>query len=69
MRCLRNTIAVRGKKWYWCLFTRMRDMIVINAHLVYNRCNENNSLSVKEFRRQTAGTYLKKGLEKGSTRG
>jgi hypothetical protein len=47
----------------------MIDMTVINAHLVYNRCNENNSLSVKEFRRQIARTYLKKGLERKSTRG
>jgi hypothetical protein len=58
---------MRGKKWYWCLFTRMIDMIVINSHLVYNRCNENNSLSVKEW--QIARTYLKKGLERRSTRG
>jgi hypothetical protein len=64
----KHKIAVHGKKWYWCLFTRMREMNVINAHLVYNRCNENNSLSVKEFRRQIARTYFKKGLER-STRG
>jgi hypothetical protein len=65
----KHTIVVRGRKWYCCLFTRMRDMTVINAHLVYNRCNENNSLSVKEFGRQIAKTYLKKDLERTSTRG
>jgi hypothetical protein len=54
----KQTIAAHGKKWYWCLFTRT-DVTVINAHLVYNRCNKNNSLSVQEFRRQTARTYLK----------
>ena len=65
----KHTIAVRGKKWYWCLFTRMIDMTVINAHLAFKRCNENNSLPVKEFRRHIARAYLKKGLEIRSARG
>jgi hypothetical protein len=55
----KHKIAVRGRKLYWCLFTRMIDMTVTNAHLVYSRWNENNSLSVEEFRRQIGRTYLK----------
>jgi hypothetical protein len=35
----KHTTAVRGKKWYRFLFTRMTGMTVINAHLVYNRWN------------------------------
>ena len=63
----KHAISVRGKKWYWCLFTRM--VTVINSLLAFNRYNENKSLSVKEFWRKIAGTYLKKSLESRSMRG
>jgi hypothetical protein len=34
----------------------------------YNRCNENNSPSVKEFRRQIAGIYLNKRFRKNNNK-
>jgi hypothetical protein len=66
--CLRNNCCA------W------KDMVLVSFHKddkydcykcspVYSRCNENNSLSVKEFRRQIVRTYLKKGLESRSKRG
>ena len=28
-------VSIRGKKWYWCLITRMLDMAVVNSHILH----------------------------------
>ncbi|XP_066258244.1 piggyBac transposable element-derived protein 2-like [Euwallacea similis] len=55
------SIAIRGKKWYWCLFTRIIDMAMINSFLLYRRVNGKNSITLKDFRREIAISYLKLG--------
>ncbi|KFM60345.1 PiggyBac transposable element-derived protein 2, partial [Stegodyphus mimosarum] len=57
----KHSIAIRGKKWYFCLITRMIDMAVVNAYLIYKRIHR--SMSIKDFRRYIAVTYLKKGAD------
>ncbi|KAF0308538.1 PiggyBac transposable element-derived protein 2 [Amphibalanus amphitrite] len=54
-------IAIRGKKWYWCLLTRMIDMTVVNAWLLHKVCTPNGKaqLSQVEFRREIAISYLR----------
>lgn len=54
-------IGIRGKKWYWPLFTRMIDMAVTNAWLLYRHLHGSKSLSCLEFRRAVAISYLKRG--------
>lgn len=55
------SIAIRGKKWYWCLVTRIIDMAVVNSYLLYKQVQGRNAISLKDFRRQIAVTYLKLG--------
>lgn len=57
----KHHISVRGKKWYWCLFTRMIDMAIVNGCVLYNMIHEGNKLSIKEYRREVAYSYLKSG--------
>ena len=46
-------IKVRSKKWYWCLFTRILDMAILNSCLLYSRINKNKLTSI-EHRRNIA---------------
>ena len=57
----KHRIAIRGKKWYWCLVTRMIDMAVVNACIIYRLIHGPNSISTKDFRRAVALSYLQKG--------
>lgn len=57
----KHAIAIRGKKWYWCLFTRMIDMAVVNACTIFKLMHGPNSTSMKDFRRAIAVSYLKLG--------
>ena len=56
-------IAIRGKKWYWCLLTRMIDMAIVNAWMLHKVCTPNgkDQLSQLEFRRDIAVSYLRLG--------
>ncbi|XP_045107573.1 piggyBac transposable element-derived protein 3-like [Portunus trituberculatus] len=51
-------IAIRGKKWYWCLLTRMIDMTIINSWLLH-RLVSDEPITLLEFHRQIAVSYLK----------
>lgn len=57
------SIAIRGKKWYWCLLTRMIDMAVVNAWMLHKVCtpNSKDQLSQLDFRRDIAVSYLRSG--------
>ena len=63
----KHRIAIREKKWYWCLVTKMIDMAVVNACIIYWLIHGPNSISAKDFRRVVAISYLQKGHEKRVT--
>lgn len=65
----KHSIAVRGKKWYWCLVTRIIDMAVVNAFLLYRKIHGKKSISIKDFRRALAVYYLKLGHGKRTLKG
>ena len=35
-------VGIRSKKWYWCLFTNLLDITVVNAWILYNIANPTN---------------------------
>ncbi|KAI4471911.1 transposase is4 [Holotrichia oblita] len=55
----KHGIAIRGKKWYLCLFIRIIDMAI----------KGNNSMSIKQFRRDIAISYLKLGIAMRTRKG
>jgi DNA excision repair protein ERCC-6 len=65
----KHTIAIRGKKWYWCLFTRMIDMAIVNVYALHKIVHNNSTLSIKDIRRQIARTYLSLGKDTRVARG
>lgn len=52
----RYRIAIRSKKWWWCLFTWMVDVSIENAWYIYNRAG--NATPQLAFRRDIATAYL-----------
>lgn len=52
------SISIRGKKWYWPLFTRIIDMAVTNTFVILNKLGPTN---IKDVRRNIAVPYLKLG--------
>ena len=54
--------SLRGKKWYWPLFTRVLDMIVINAWIIHKFLHTGKEqLNLVSFRRAVCVPYLKLG--------
>lgn len=49
-------IKIRGKRWYFPLFTNAIDVSIENAHALY--CLANEKISLLEFRRQVTKQYL-----------
>lgn len=49
-------IKIRGKKWYFPIFTNLIDMTVVNAHVLYTLAG--NKIPLLDFRRIIARTYL-----------
>jgi hypothetical protein len=49
-------IGVRGKKWYWALFTRMIDMTLV--WLLYTHTHGTDSLDLLSFKRAVTVPYL-----------
>lgn len=54
----RYRIAIRCKKWWWCLFSWMLDVSIENAWYIYNKAEHN--IPQLSFRREIATTYLTK---------
>lgn len=50
--------AIRGKKWWWVLFTYMLDLAVANAWRLHNLTND-TKLDQLQFRRYIARHYLR----------
>jgi len=49
-------INVRSKKWWWPIFSWLIDVTVQNAWILHRR--ENKSISLLQFRREIARTFL-----------
>lgn len=49
-------VSIRGKKWWWCLFTWMLDVAVQNAWLLARK--KNPKLTQLNFRRDLVMAYL-----------
>ena len=55
------SVGIRGKKWYWPLFTCILDMTMVNALIIYKFVNANDKevMSLLDFKRQVCVAYLK----------
>lgn len=49
-------ISLRGKKWWWCLFTWLIDVTIQNEWILYEKTG--GILSQLEFKRDIVQTYL-----------
>lgn len=61
-------ICIRGKKWWWVLFTYMVDLSISNAWKLHSLCNE-NKMPLLLFRRHIARTYLRESTRQLKKRG
>lgn len=52
----RYRIGLRGKKWLWCLFTWLIDVLIQNALILHKKSGGN--LPQLEFRHDIVKTYL-----------
>lgn len=52
-------IGIRGKKWYWPIFTWLLDAALQNSWVLYNRARK-CKISQLKFKREIANIYLKK---------
>ncbi|XP_043230325.1 piggyBac transposable element-derived protein 2-like [Amphibalanus amphitrite] len=53
-------VSIRGKKWYWGVITRLLDIAVVNSHILHKTAvTGDKQLSLLDFRREIAVTYLK----------
>lgn len=55
-------VQIRAKKWYWVIFTRLLDMAIVNAWIIYRMVN-NSDVPLLTFRRNIAVAYLKRGIK------
>ena len=56
--------TIRGKKWYWPLFTRILDMAVVNAYIIYKLIHTDDGEPATDllwFKRVICRSYLKLG--------
>ncbi|XP_045456089.1 piggyBac transposable element-derived protein 3-like [Melitaea cinxia] len=53
-------IRFRGKKWYWPLVTRILDMYLVNAWIIYNQVNKDENIPLLDFRRRVCYSWIKK---------
>ena len=54
----RYRISIRGKKWWWCIFTWLIDASINNAWILHRKSTSMQSDQLS-FRRELAMTYLK----------
>jgi len=52
-------IGVRGKKWWWPLFTWLLEISMINSWTIYKKANS-KQISQLDFRHEIVLTYLKR---------
>lgn len=51
-------IKIRGKKWYFPLFTNAIDVAMVNAYVLYCFASSGNKITLLEFRRAVTKAYL-----------
>ena len=52
--------SIGGKKWYWCLITRVLDMAIVNSHILHKTAaTGDEQQTLLNCRREIAVTYLK----------
>jgi hypothetical protein len=61
------TIQIRGKRWYWPIFTRIVDMALTNAWILYRAMHGSQAINCLDFRRAVALSYLKKKIQPNKT--
>ena len=54
----KNQIAMRCKKWYWCLISYMLDVSINNAWQLQKICNNEKPMDMLQFRRYIVKTYF-----------
>lgn len=54
----RHRIAVKGKKWWWAIFTWMVDMAMQNAWILQCKNAGCHATTLLEFRRNVAQHYI-----------
>lgn len=62
-------IGVRGKKWYWPIFTRIIDMAMVNAWILYRNIHGKEACDLLSFRRAVTIFYLKVQVHARNVRG
>jgi len=56
----KHDIKIRSRKWHWCLFTKILDMIIVNAWILHKTVSpKNKETPILEFRREIAEWYLR----------
>lgn len=59
-QCVNNyRIGIRGKKWWWPLFTHMINLTLVNAWRIYQIANGGDSLDLLAFQRCIVRHYLR----------
>ena len=58
------SIAIRRKKLYWPLWTRLIDMAIVNAWLIHKAITGTNAFDLLIFRRYVATNYLKRNIDR-----
>lgn len=51
-------IAIRSKKWYWCIFSWTIDAALQNSWLLYRQFSDERSITFYQFKRRIARFYL-----------
>lgn len=51
-------IGIRGKKWWWSIFTWLIDVTIHNSWLTYKKAG--HDMRQLQFRREIAQTYLER---------
>ena len=61
--------SIRGKKWYWPLFTRLLDMAIVNAWTIYKLIHDGNCeiKSLLDFKRYICIAFLKGSATKNNS--
>ena len=54
----RYRVGMRGKKWWWCIFTWLLDVCIQNAWQIHKKCG--GTMTQLEFRREIVTIYLQR---------
>jgi hypothetical protein len=65
----RYRISIRGKKWWWCIYTWLIDVTVQNAWILYKTSHKKDKMSQLELRRIIVTNYLLKYQDLPKTKG